>query len=1326
IVNAVVEFVVCANSAGNGSVWHNFTSWGREAYTSISGTYAEYEFNLSGFDTEKTIVWACEACDDTGQCDLSENRTLTIDLTAPNIEFVDPTPANNIRNTTFYNWAYVNVSTSDENGNYSSFIDWNRSLVGWWRLENETSGNFSDSSSYGNDITEIQEVTELWTGKRGKAQRFDDSRIRAPISTSLYSVNTSGSISAWAKPKDCGETLCMVADIRGTSAGGAYLAYIPGTTQFRLTYGNGTSITPMFSDVVSDEWYHIGGTWGPSGGKLYLNGVENDSSTLIPDISASYAYFTIGSQASGIRSFNGTIDEVKLWNRVLSEQEMKADYENALEDLYTIFTGLPSGMVNYTAYLSDMAGNLNRTEYRNYSVNHLPVIPNVTVNETGGTGTNANLTANYTWSDADGDDVKNITNWLLDSVSIAVLNMPFESNTQLNMSSWTKDYSNFSNHGTVTGAEWNGDAGYDGFGAYEFDGTNDYITVANNDSYNFNDSDNFSISLWMNLSNDPGYVLHKRQGVAGNYQLELRSDGNLWWQITNVSASYDRLVATGDYRDAWHHIVMTYTSDNMSIYIDGEMNATVDPSVTNFSTSGDLYIGSSANLAEKVSGVIDDIVIWNRSLTPEMIQVLYENKTDLLVSNETGKNEEWNFCVTPNDGLEDGLEVCGNATEIQNTPPPQPDAVWISPSTPDTTDNLTCYVSGPTEDEDGDPITYYFEWWVNMVWSSTTGPTSDTQDTLLFSFTDKGDNWECVVIPYDGEENGTGLSDNVDIENAPPVLASLKLNATNNTNRTRTNLTAYPSGISDPDGDAVKIHYDWQKSGSSSIAVLDLMMSQDAATTDGQTVNDASTYENDAVLGNSTLGDNKEPAFAEIQGVDGFGVYDFDGDNDYMQVSQHSSLDITGSFSIETWMTTTEHPASDTPLVDKGYDAAGGYYLMQTPVGGDMARFGFKSSSSFYYVDSNVTISDATWHQVIGTYDGEDLKVYIDGELAGVNNIGSVAVGTNGDDLTLGIKQDKVSTPYDGLLGDTRIYVRAVSPEQAAENYNEYTDQLRYNRTIENETLKGDVWEVEGVPIDDDGMAGLPVLGNDLEIENTPPEPPALLLPEDDNNTIDTRFPSFSWGAPHDDDVMDTFTYTRTITGGCGGAIEESAIPGETDQVDVELKTNDECAEWYYWVVTASDGDDNSSNSTEWRFQVFPILYLDLVGAIEVDFGEASPGETNDTTNNEPLPFIVQNDGTVSADIVNMSAADSLFDAVSLGTENFQIMVSDTSEPGSFNTTGSPNSWINVSNFNQTLIADLNYSNATDSARIDLKVIVPVNEPSGPKSSMLWFYAKQT
>ncbi|MFC1741665.1 LamG-like jellyroll fold domain-containing protein, partial [Nanoarchaeota archaeon] len=509
VLNDTIKFECSASSAYslvNATLWHNYSgTWETNGSVSLGGTTdEEFEFNRTGFSSEKTFDWGCEACD-ANVCNLSVNRTITTDLTLPLIEFVDPTPPNNARNSSLFDWAYINVSTTETN-NHSVILDWNRSLIAWWRMEQGNGTLFSDSSTYGKDGTCNETFCpEIRAGARGKSYKFDG--VDDYVKIDYDFPDTDLTIASWFKvdafripgagsiifDKQYG-ILNLLVFTSGTSSPG----------KVRLSIWNGSSVWLTTSSIINpDTWYFAVTTIDTTTNalNLYVDGALKASRVYEGTYISGNYIVTLGANAWGAAShFNGSIDEVMLWNRVLSPEEINASYHAGLQRLERNFTDLPVGTVNYTAYTVDMAGNLNQTEYRNYSVNYVPSLSITEIKSADETNySDEELTVYYTTFDSDSSDtVKNITTWYINGSGITLLDMPFEAVGGSNESSWAKDYTNFSNHGNVTNATWNSTGGYDGRGAYEFNGLGDYISVIDDDTLSFNETSAFSISLWFN------------------------------------------------------------------------------------------------------------------------------------------------------------------------------------------------------------------------------------------------------------------------------------------------------------------------------------------------------------------------------------------------------------------------------------------------------------------------------------------------------------------------------------------------------------------------------------------------------------------------------------------------------------------------------------------------------------------------------------------------------------------------------------------------------------------------------------------------------------
>ena len=85
-----------------------------------------------------------------------------------------------------------------------------------------------------------------------------------------------------------------------------------------------------FTDDDLETWFHVAGTYDNSTISLYINGVL-DNSTSVSGSFISNETLRIGAENPNGRAalyyFNGTIDEVKIWNVSLTAGEVAAEYE---------------------------------------------------------------------------------------------------------------------------------------------------------------------------------------------------------------------------------------------------------------------------------------------------------------------------------------------------------------------------------------------------------------------------------------------------------------------------------------------------------------------------------------------------------------------------------------------------------------------------------------------------------------------------------------------------------------------------------------------------------------------------------------------------------------------------------------------------------------------------------------------------------------------------------------------------------------------------------------------------------------------------------------
>jgi len=140
-------------------------------------------------------------------------------------------------------------------------------------------------------------------------------------------------IEVWIKPKSAGEGGPNAGPVCKAEAGVApwswQLRYnAPGSFmgfQFNANPGGSTWISVQ-ERLSAGEWYHIAGTFDGKEIICYLNGVEKQKGKIAA-ISGGAGTFFIG-QDGWVNVFNGVIDEVRIYNRGLDENEIKQNYKS--------------------------------------------------------------------------------------------------------------------------------------------------------------------------------------------------------------------------------------------------------------------------------------------------------------------------------------------------------------------------------------------------------------------------------------------------------------------------------------------------------------------------------------------------------------------------------------------------------------------------------------------------------------------------------------------------------------------------------------------------------------------------------------------------------------------------------------------------------------------------------------------------------------------------------------------------------------------------------------------------------------------------------------
>ena len=283
------------------------------------------------------------------------------------------------------------------------------------------------------------------------------------------------------------------------------------------------------------------------------------------------------------------------------------------------------------------------------------------------------------------------------------------------------------------------------------------------------------------------------------------------------------------------------------------------------------------------------------------------------------------------------------------------------------------------------------------------------------------------------------------------------------------------------------------------------------------------------------------------------------------------------------------------------------------------------------------------------------------------------------------------------------------------------TNGTETNATLEDEnTTKAELWSAEVIICDDEISCSNAVNTTQLEILNTPPTQVTLSEPDNDNIT-NNRTPLFIWNAASDDDIDDILNYTLYVLcyQGCSSDNrEESGISPTSFVITPDLLFLWDNLFYYNWSVAAYDGLDYGANSTERNITIASLIGI-MLPVANVTFDTKNVGDTDNTTDDDPLPFRINNTGNARVDVY-LSSSDPLWISQPLGTKYFQFKVDNyTEENGSFIWDGSQTTFVDIPPAEALILAfnELNYSDATDEAEIDLLIEVPSDEPGGDKES---------
>ncbi len=499
-------------------------------------------------------------------------------------------------------------------------------LVGYWPFN----GNANDESGNGNNGT-VNGAT-LTTDRNGNANSsyyFNgiNNYIQVPFSNTLNSIQNGITMSAWVLMQGGtgASTPPRVIELRGAYGNGGDAGFVmlaQDNSNISRTFevrwhndfgNNNISISPTNS-INSLSWQHILFTADGSTatGKFYLNGIliNNNSSMPYQGIINSCNYnnnpLIIGAETNLLGMWGGKIDDIAIYNRALTQEEITSLYNGTT----TIPGCTNTSACNYNASASQDDGSCTfpAQTYLNCAGSCL--------NDANNNGICDEVEATFpSYLPANG-----LVAWY-----------PFNGNAN--------DESGHGNNGTVNGATLTADRNGNANSAYLFSGVPDRIDIGTSLNPSFSmgaPQSSWTVAAWVNKnSNNEVLAFSDYNSVLGNtnpgenditLSSHLQVNGNMAYVSMRSNAQEFGANGGNFLSNEWRHIAFSASNNSIKLFSDGQLISEVNyDSNLNYFESPFYRIGSSmwnGNYGPS-TGIIDDIAIYNRALTPTEISALY-------------------------------------------------------------------------------------------------------------------------------------------------------------------------------------------------------------------------------------------------------------------------------------------------------------------------------------------------------------------------------------------------------------------------------------------------------------------------------------------------------------------------------------------------------------------------------------------------------------------------------------------------------------------------------------------------------------------------------
>lgn len=490
------------------------------------------------------------------------NKTLALDNGSITRDMLSEEVLNDLNKTIELDTGSITLEMlSNEVYSRLSDDDITNGLVAWWPFD----GNASDMS--GNDnhgIVNGATLTEDRFGNENSAYFFDGSAWIE--SGNLIPKFDQLTFSTWFLAKDSqGKLIQSILSIpRLPNGGGGSKLYFVNLSSpsIKAAVVSSTSYSIVSNSITFAKWHYGAFTTNGSKIKLYIDGNLIDSADYSFSISPSTQNLLIGKELHedaseyGQREFNGYIDDVRVYNRALSDWEVRRVFSSInsnQENTYLLARSIESKHIKQGA-ISPLELNSTILKYLQPEITFQPQSlellqgepVNIAIQTEGrhlefkwkkngvelGNEENSSLIFQNSALTDEGNYTVTVTNDF-GSVTSQIAKLDINSTWYLSgLIAWwpldgnSSDMSGNGNHATIQGATPTVDRRGNTNSAYYLDGVDDYIEIQN---LSFNANNEFTFSFWIK----PDY----NNASSNQYLFDIRSQSTIGHAAAMISNS---------------------------------------------------------------------------------------------------------------------------------------------------------------------------------------------------------------------------------------------------------------------------------------------------------------------------------------------------------------------------------------------------------------------------------------------------------------------------------------------------------------------------------------------------------------------------------------------------------------------------------------------------------------------------------------------------------------------------------------------------------------------------------------------------------------------